>query len=287
MCASKMATFVIHFEIMKIAIIGLGWFGAPLALSLRAEHGVIGSKTTSEGVENMRLQGIEAYRLELNPSWYAEPQATEALTHVDTLVLNIPPGMRSGGSASEYALKMESVLQHIQAGQVGQVVFISSTGVFGEDQNEVDEDTAPVPSRGAGEALYAAEQYFAERFEGSVKIIRPGGLVGGSRHPAKFLAGRKGISGQYHPVNLVHRDDLIAMTKAVIFSQTERRIFHAVAEKKPSKSEFYIRAAANMGLEPPSFDPSDASLGKAIYAAKSKAALNLGFGFEDPFDMAG
>ena len=44
----------------KVAIVGLGWLGMPLALSLRARgwH-VTGSKTTQDGVEAARMCGIE------------------------------------------------------------------------------------------------------------------------------------------------------------------------------------------------------------------------------------
>ncbi len=53
----------------KVAIVGLGWLGMPLAMSLAARGWqVTGSKTTLDGVEAARMSGIESY-LRLRRSW--------------------------------------------------------------------------------------------------------------------------------------------------------------------------------------------------------------------------
>lgn len=52
----------------KVAIVGLGWLGMPLAMSLAARGWqVTGSKTTLDGVEAARMSGIESYPLRLEP----------------------------------------------------------------------------------------------------------------------------------------------------------------------------------------------------------------------------
>lgn len=44
----------------KVAIVGLGWLGMPLALSLMSRGWqVTGSKTTQDGVEAARMCGID------------------------------------------------------------------------------------------------------------------------------------------------------------------------------------------------------------------------------------
>ena len=51
----------------KVAIVGLGWLGMPLAMSLAARGWqVTGSKTTLDGVEAARMSGIESYPLRLS-----------------------------------------------------------------------------------------------------------------------------------------------------------------------------------------------------------------------------
>ena len=52
----------------KVAIVGLGWLGMPLAMSLAAKGWqVTGSKTTRDGVEAARMCGIDGVELRLEP----------------------------------------------------------------------------------------------------------------------------------------------------------------------------------------------------------------------------
>jgi nucleoside-diphosphate-sugar epimerase len=116
-----------------------------------------------------------------------------------------------------------------------------------------------------------------------LKIIRPGGLVGQDRHPVKFMAGRKELSGQNHPVNLVHRDDLIALTHYLINKPTKFRTYHAVAKEHPTRKEFYTTMARKHGKEVPTFDPDDHSTGKKILRTRPRG---FEFKFEDPAQMS-
>lgn len=80
----------------KVAIVGLGWLGMPLALSLTARGWqVTGSKTTQDGVEAARMCGIESYVLKLEPELFCEPDDLDALMNVDALVITLP-ARRSG-----------------------------------------------------------------------------------------------------------------------------------------------------------------------------------------------
>jgi nucleoside-diphosphate-sugar epimerase len=116
-------------------------------------------------------------------------------------------------------------------------------------------------------------------------VLRPAGLVGGDRHPAKFLAGRKGVGGRLYPVNLVHRTDLIAITSALLETSCEEKVFHAVAGSHPEKEAYYRTMAEKMGLEKPEFDPSDDSRGKLVRGERTKEWLEVKFRYDDPFSM--
>lgn len=272
---------------MKISVIGLGWFGAEFARQLRGVHEITGTKTTAQGAADLRAEGIDAVHLSLDPEWSAGKSVIEKLTSADVAVINIPSPRGREDAAAFYARQSEAICRRLNAGNAKHVVFISSTGVFGADQLRCDEDTVPAPSRGAGRILLDAERYFSAHFTGRVSVIRPGGLCGEDRFPGRFLAGRRDVAGRLHPVNLVHRTDLIALTRAVAEGEFDRRIFHAVARAHPNKEEFYTRAAASLGLEPPVFDPADESKGKYISAEKSKQTTGTVFSFDDPFDMLG
>lgn len=61
----------------KVAIVGLGWLGMPLALSLTARGWqVTGSKTTQDGVEAARMCGIDSYPLRWSRNWSVIPRTS-------------------------------------------------------------------------------------------------------------------------------------------------------------------------------------------------------------------
>jgi len=267
---------------MKISIVGLGWFGKPLAQKLSANHSVAGTKSTREGVEQWDMNCVSVHYLNLNA--HPDHDSLKPIFEVDTMVINIPPSASKSKDSPSYLDHMKWMLIGAQKFGVGHIVFISSTGIFGDHQHEVDEDTKPEPTGGNGEVLFKAENFLADTFAERLTIIRPGGLVGGDRHPAKYLAGRSQVSGKNHPVNMVHRDDLIALTEFLIENKTTRNCFHAVASNHPSKKEFYTKSAEKMGLKNPQFDETDKSRGKLILGEKTQAET-VGFVFNDPFAM--
>ena len=268
---------------MKISIVGLGWYGKPLAQKLSEKHTVSGTKSSKEGVESWDVNSVSAHYLDLNI--HPDYEGLKAIFDVDAIVINIPPSASKSDNSPSYLDHMKYMLEGAQKFGVGHIIFISSTGVFGEHQHEVDEDTIPEPTRGNGEVLLEAENFLADTFAGRLSIIRPGGLVGGNRHPGKYLAGRTHVSGKNHPVNLVHRQDVIALTEFLIENKTAGYCFHAVASKHPSKKEFYIKSAESMGLKKPEFDESDTSRGKLILGEKTQSET-IEFVFNDPFEMA-
>jgi len=270
---------------MRISIIGLGWYGLPLARALSDHHEISGSKTSVEEAAALRRKGLSAFALSLNPEWTADEVAESKLREADAVVINIPPPRGNENPEEFYAIGMRELEKRISAGNATHVVFVSSTGVFGAGQHHCDEDTEPQPDRTAGRVLFEAEQLFRSSFRGKFSVIRPGGLVGSDRFPGRFMAGRTGLSGKKHPVNLVHRDDLIALTRAILEKDFERTVFHAVAKDHPSKQDFYQKAAALLNLERPEFDPGDESQGKFISAEKSKTAAGVRFKYDDPYDM--
>ena len=64
----------------KVAIVGLGWLGMPLAMSLSARGWqVTGSKTTQDGVEASRMSGIDSYLLRMEPELVCDSDDLDAL----------------------------------------------------------------------------------------------------------------------------------------------------------------------------------------------------------------
>ena len=74
----------------KVAIVGLGWLGMPLAMSLAAKGWqVTGSKTTRDGVEAARMCGIDGVELRLEPELICDTDELDELMNVDALVITL------------------------------------------------------------------------------------------------------------------------------------------------------------------------------------------------------
>ncbi len=88
----------------KVAIVGLGWLGMPLAMSLSARGWqVTGSKTTQDGVEAARMSGIDSYLLRMEPELVCDSDDLDALMDADALVITLPA--RRSGPGDEFYLQ--------------------------------------------------------------------------------------------------------------------------------------------------------------------------------------
>ena len=208
-------------------IVGLGWLGAELAKHLPNSWGT--HRSTFDFTKD-ELPGAPC----------------------DVLFLNTPP--LTALSPHEYVRKVSSA-------DAERVIFISSTSVYGETQGRVDEATPPAPEATGAQWLWAVEQELQSRLGLRLQVIRPGGLIGGDRHPARTLAGRQQIKGGLSPINLIHRDDLIQL----ILHHSHRPLLNAVAPVHPTKSTFYTEWAKHLGLPIPHFT-DDGSGSKEVHS---------------------
>lgn len=137
----------------KVAIVGLGWLGMPLAMSLAARGWqVTGSKTTLDGVEAARMSGIESYPLRLEPELVCEADDLDALLDVDALVITLP-ARRSGPGEDFYLQAMQELVDSALAYRIPRIIFTSSTSVYGDAQGVVKENTPRNPVTASGRTL--------------------------------------------------------------------------------------------------------------------------------------
>ncbi|WP_292942495.1 SDR family oxidoreductase [Mucilaginibacter sp. 44-25] len=233
-----------------ISILGCGWYGLPLAKALvNSGYEVKGSTTTAGKIEQLANAGIEPYILDLSADRSTFP---DDFFDTDVLVIAIPPKTRSG-EGEEYLSKMEKVVASVKRHQISKVILISSTGVYADMNKLVDENTPPAPDTTSGKILLAAETLFQQQSGFKTAIIRFGGLVGPGRHPGRFFAGKQDVANGLAPVNLIHLDDCIGITRAIIDKNAYGHIFNAVAPHHPTRADFYTQAAEKGGLALPGF----------------------------------
>ncbi|MEL6810058.1 MAG: SDR family NAD(P)-dependent oxidoreductase [Bacteroidota bacterium] len=263
----------------SVAIAGLGWLGLPLAQRLMTlGYKVRGSVTKLEKATILQKNGFDVSPVTLS-EWGVQGSIRAFLKEVDDLIVMIPPGLRRN-TGSDYVMKMSHFLTEVEAARVKNLIFVSSTSVYGDNQGIVTEKDLPHPENEAGRQLFQVEQLFFTS-ACNTSIVRFGGLFGGSRQPARYLAGRENLSGGKAPVNLIHRDDCINILIEIIKQQAYGHIFNAVNPEHPMKSSYYIRKSGELGLQPPEF-----SVSKANERFKQVDSVNveeiLGYSFSQP-----
>lgn len=245
-----------------IGIAGLGWLGLPLAQRLQnLGFRVKGTVTQLEKAAKLQAKGFDTYAVTISENGVIG-SAQSFLKNVDILIVMIPPGLRRN-TGSDYVLKMTHFLKEIELAHIEKCIFISSTSVYSDKQGAVTEANTPKPESEAGRQLLQVEQlFFNSNFKSN--IVRFGGLIGGSRQPVRYLAGREHLSGGSAPVNLIHREDCIGVLLKIIQKDVFGQIFNAVSPQHPLKKKYYVQKAEELDLEAPSFSEENSDSYKKV-----------------------
>ncbi|QHS57569.1 SDR family oxidoreductase [Mucilaginibacter sp. 14171R-50] len=265
---------------MTISILGCGWYGMALAKSLIAKGVAVNGSTTSPGkLAMLKAEGIMPFIIDLSAD---NTGFSPEFFNCDVLIIAIPPKSRSG-EGGEYVPKLKRVIDAIHHYAVKKVILISSTGVYSEQNTELDEFADPMPNTPSGKILYDAEELFRNQTGLKTTIIRFGGLVGPGRDPGRFFAGKKDIPNGLAPVNMIHQDDCVGLTLAVINKDAFGYTLNACTPHHPPKFAFYTQAAARYGLEQPEF-LAELKEWKIISGVTTSKVLGYDFRIKNWFD---
>lgn len=247
----------------KIAVLGCGWLGFPLAKFLIQQGCTVhGSTTSQEKLSALKENGIFPFLIDLNLG-IDENIIAAFLKNIDVLIINIPPRMKSK-SANNYAEKMNRLHQTITKSDIKKVLFVSSTSVYGDVEGEVTEETVPQPVSVSGKELLIAENVFKYDKSLQASIIRFGGLIGPNRHPVYQLSKKKEIQNGNFPINLIHLNDCISIINLIIKKEYWGEIFNAVYPYHPTKATYYSAIAEKKHLNKPIFIDNSQKIGKII-----------------------
>lgn len=234
----------------KISILGCGWYGLELAKELLKNGYIVkGSTTTPDKLESLQQAGILPYLINFTEE---ENSVDYEFFDCDILIISIPP-KRSTAEQHTFLSKIQKVSKAAVKGNVPNVIFISATSVYGDYNQEVNEQTIPNPETESGKAILAAEHTLTANPDFTTTILRFGGLIGPGRDPGRFFAGKTAIPNGKAPVNLIHLSDCIGLTLCLLEKQAFGHIFNACAADHPTRSIFYTAAAASAGLAIPQF----------------------------------
>lgn len=269
----------------KVAIVGLGWLGLPLARALLAEGiEVSGTKTTTDGIAAARAVGIDCYHLQLTPELVCDGDDLQQLMEeAQALIILLPP---SKVNVPAYVNAIEQLVDTAITFQIPRVIFTSSTSVYGNAIGEIDENSQRHAETASGQALIEVENWLHALPNISVDILRLAGLVGENRHAGRFLAGKKSLKGATQPVNLVHQDDVIAAILLLLRQPKGGHIYNLCAPQHPQRADFYRQASQSLNLEAPEFCTEPAvNAGKIVKGERICQELGFEYQYPNPMQM--
>ena len=248
---------------MQISILGCGWLGLPLAISLLQENfSIKGSTTSKSKLITLKGLGIEPFLIDLA----SDKEISLEFLDTDILIIAIP---------HKEEKDFKNLIRQIEKHGSKQIIFISSTSVYPTLNSIVDENTATLRT-----PLRIVEELFEKNQNFQTTIIRFGGLFGYDRQPGRFFRKRGLVPNPEGFVNLIHRDDCIAILKKVIYKNIQGEILNACASEHPTRRAFYSKEIQKQGVLDIAFGDSEQITYKIVSNERLKQLLPYRFKYD-------
>ncbi|KAF2335463.1 NAD(P)H-binding protein [Flavobacterium daemonense] len=268
----------------KISILGCGWLGLPLAKKLLEKGNSVKGSTTSENkISVLENAGINPFLVALESESISE-STNDFLAESEILIIDIPPKLRNENSDSEkkiFVEKIKNLIPFIEKSNISKILFVSSTSVYGDENDFITEETVPNPETESGKQLLLAEAILQKNENFETTILRFGGLIGEDRHPVKHLSGKENLENPDAPVNLIHQKDCIGIIEEIIDQSKWSEVFNAVAPFHPTREEYYTQKAKEQNLVLPKFSSEKSNIKKTISSEKIENVLSYQFRLEN------
>ena len=231
----------------RILIIGFGDIARRVAARLRADgREVSGLVRRPEAVEELKALGLGPVVADLDDA------ASLAALEVEgsEVYFFAPPS-----SSDELDHRMRNFLAALGTQRPGKIVYISTTGVYGNSHGAwVDEHTPTRPNTERGKRRLDAEQQLQAYGRASrvpVAILRVGGIYGPGRLPLRQLESARPVLTEEDSgyTNRIHADDL-AMICTVAMERGEG--IYNVSDGQPgTMAQYFIELASELGYPVP------------------------------------
>lgn len=246
-----------------ISILGCGWLGLPLAISLaKKDYTIKGSNTTNRNTITFKANNISPYIVDISKN----EKFTDFLT-ANVLVILI---------TNKNSTDFKRLITQIEKSSVQNVIFISSTSVYG-NSNDLVTETSPVKNT----PLAEIENLFRANTNFNTTIVRFGGLFGYDRKPGKYIKPDKQIENPEGFINLIHQDDCIAIIEKIITNNCYNETLNASADSHPTRKAFYTKEVLKLRKEAPIFNKQSATEYKIVSNEKLKRILQYEFKVND------
>ncbi|WP_306349569.1 SDR family NAD(P)-dependent oxidoreductase [Flavobacterium sp. '19STA2R22 D10 B1'] len=265
----------------KVSLLGCGTLGLPLAKHLISKgYSIKGSTTTESKISVLEQEQINPFQISVAVD-HIEGDITSFLEESTTLIIDIPPSNfpPKPGVQEDISRKIETLISHIEKSTIEHVIFVGSTSVYSDSSENltVTENDTESPESTSAKFLLEAEQLLLNNPNFKATIVRFGGLIGPTRHPIYYLAGRTDIANPTSPVNLIDEKDCIGVIEKIMILGIGNDIFNAVSPYHPSRKEYYTKKAIEFNLPLPQFNEEKESVGKTIDPSKLIQTLDYTF----------
>ena len=248
----------------NISILGCGWLGFPLALTLTKKgYSIKGSITSEIKVEKLKSNGVQPFIIDLSN----RENEFEKFLNSEVLIIAIP---------SKNIADFKNLISHIENSKIKTILFISSTSVYPNSNSIVTENSLIKKN-----PLSEIELLFKTNTNFKSTILRFGGLIGYDRKPGNFFKNGKAINYPDAFVNLIHRDDCIQIIKEIIAKNIWDKTLNACADTHPKKRDFYAKEFKKEGRNNPTFNELASNEYKIINSDQLKSILNYNFIYSD------
>jgi nucleoside-diphosphate-sugar epimerase len=232
-----------------VFIAGAGYVGtAAAALLESAGHAVdLGRRTPGQ---SPRAHAMDVLRPETYPAALREATCVVYCVSAD--------GFTEESYRAAYVEGLARVIEAASAGAVRRLVFVSSTGVFGQDDGSVVEETSPALPKGfSGKALLEGEALLASApFEATV--VRFSGIYGPGRDRLiRMVRAGSPVSARSRAAitNRIHRDDCARAVAHLVESPAVQSLYLGSDEAPTAMGEILDWIAGRLGLPPPPVGP--------------------------------
>jgi nucleoside-diphosphate-sugar epimerase len=247
----------------RVSVLGCGWLGKSLSISLLDEgYSVKGSTTTEEKLELLEMNNITPYIVNIS-----EFEEFDSFLNSDILIILITSKDVGG---------FQNLISQIESSDVQKVIFISSTSVYGRLNKVMTEEDVVLKT-----PLTEIEDLFRQNNFFETTIIRFAGLFGDERHPSNWFKNGRKIPQPKGFVNMIHKEDCIEIIHTIIDQNCWGQTFNACSNHHPTRREFYTLAKLSRDFEVPEFEDNEVYEWKIISSKKLQDVLDYTFIHDD------
>ncbi|HEX9207617.1 MAG TPA: NAD-dependent epimerase/dehydratase family protein [Steroidobacteraceae bacterium] len=237
---------------LSCLIVGCGYVGTRLARLEAARRPVLALVRTAAREAELAAAGLRSLCVDLDATDPAAQPSLAAAATGAAIVYLVPPPERGTTDA-----RLESLLRQLGDARPAVLVYISTTGVYGDSAGAVvDESTPLAPGNERSQRRVAAESaasaWCAARGIRCV-ILRVPGIYGPHRLPLERLQrGEPALRPEdAGPGNRIHVDDLVAAIVAAIDDPSARSVYNVTDGDYSSTTVYLQETAAAAGLPAP------------------------------------